>query len=126
MLGSIKQWWIGKSEKEQKRIKSFIPLVLYTFAFIYFVIYLSILNSVNRYKDGSVVKSGFGGDNAIIIEMQKRQEEEIQNSFKYSRKRVSGELDPETIAKLKQKKEETPKKSQIGNKKNTNGQGPKL
>ncbi len=126
MLGSVKRWWVGKPEEEQKRIKSFIPLVLYTFAFIYFVIYLSILNSVNRYKDGSVVKSGFGGDNAIIIEMQKRQEEEIQKSFKFSRKRVSGELDPEIIAKLKQKKEDTRKPSQAENKKLSNGQDPKL
>jgi len=54
-------WWYGKEEAEQKRLKSFIPLTLYTIAVIYGVIYLSIsirLTEVRewmRSKPGTVV-----------------------------------------------------------------------
>ncbi|NIQ02349.1 MAG: hypothetical protein GWM98_19760 [Nitrospinaceae bacterium] len=89
-MNPLQRWWFSKPETERKRIKSFIPLVLYTFGFLYFVIYLSILNSVNRYKSGSTVKSWFGGDRPEIVKMKERQEKEIQESFKALRKKVSG------------------------------------
>lgn len=86
----IINWWQSKSEKERKRLKSFLPLFLYTFGFFYFVIYLSILNSVNRYNSGSAVKSWFGGDLPEVVELQQLQQAEIEKSFKALRKRVSG------------------------------------
>lgn len=89
-MNFLKRWWFSKPETERKRIKSFIPLVMYTVGFAYFVIYLSILNSVNRYKSGSTVKSWFGGDAPGIIEMKEKQQKEIEESFKALRKRVSG------------------------------------
>ncbi len=83
-------WWDDKPEQEQKRIKSFFPLILYAVAVLYGVIYLSILNSVNRYKTGTTVKSWFGGDSPGIIQMKEKQQKEIAKSFKALRKRVSG------------------------------------
>ena len=50
------QWWNDKGDVEQKRLKSFIPLTLYTIAIIYGVIYLSILNTVNRGKGMDAIK----------------------------------------------------------------------
>ncbi len=82
--------WDHKSEKEKRRVKSFIPLILYTFAFVYGVIYLSILNTVNRYTPGSTVKSWFGGDRPEVVEAKLREKREIEESFKHMRKRVSG------------------------------------
>ena len=85
------QWWVSKEEKEKKRLKSFIPLVLYTIAFIYGVIYLSILNTVNRSKGMDAVKSWYGGDRPEIVKALKREKEGQENSFKkLSRKQVSG------------------------------------
>ena len=84
-------WWVSKEEKEKKRLKSFIPLALYTIAFIYGVIYLSILNTVNRSKGMDAVKSWYGGDRPEIVKALKREKEGLENSFKkLSRKQVSG------------------------------------
>ena len=84
-------WWDIKGEKEQKRLKSFIPLVLYTIAFIYGVIYLSILNTVNRSKGMDAVKSWYGGDRPEIVRALTREKEGQENSFKkLIRKQVSG------------------------------------
>ena len=84
-------WWHSKEEVEQKRLKSFIPLTLYTIAVIYGVIYLSILNSVNRGKGMDAIKTWYGGDQSEIVKALKREKEDLGNSFKKMiRKRVSG------------------------------------
>ena len=85
------QWWHNKEEAEQKRLKSFIPLTLYTIAVIYGVIYLSILNTVNRGKGMDAIKTWYGGDRSQIVKVLKEDEEYLGNSFKKMiRKRVSG------------------------------------
>jgi hypothetical protein len=85
------QWWHSKEEAEQKRLKSFIPLTLYTIAVIYGVIYLSILNTVNRGKGMDAIKTWYGGDRSQIVKVLKEEEEYLGNSFKKMiRKRVSG------------------------------------
>ena len=85
------QWWHDKDEVEQKRLKSFIPLTLYTIAVIYGVIYLSILNTVNRGKGMDAIKTWYGGDRSEIVRALKREKEGLENSFKkIIRKRVSG------------------------------------
>jgi hypothetical protein len=85
------QWWHNKEEVEQKRLKSFIPLSLYTIAIIYGVIYLSILNTVNRGKGMDAIKTWYGGDRSEIVEALKEEQEYLENSFKKMiRKRVSG------------------------------------
>ena len=86
----LQTWWDDKPQQEKKRIKSFIPLILYAAFVFYGVIYLSILNSVNRYKTGTTVKSWWGGDAPEIIDMKAKQAREIEDSFKALRKRVSG------------------------------------
>ena len=83
-------WWESKPEKEQRRLKSFIPWFLYAVAVLYGVIYLSILNTVNRYKTGTTVKSWFGGDLPEVERMKRKQAKEIEESFKGLRKKVSG------------------------------------
>ncbi len=91
VLGRIIDWlWSGRSHKEKKRINSLIVLSLYTFGFLYFVIYLSILNSVNRNKTGMTVKNWFGGDPPELVQLKKERQEQIENSFKLLRKPVSG------------------------------------
>jgi len=82
--------WDHKSEAEKKRIKSYIPLLLYTFGFAYGVIYLSILNTVNRDKVGTTVKSWFGGDRPEVIAAREREKREVLESFQDLRKKVSG------------------------------------
>ena len=83
--------WHSKEEVEQKRLKSFIPLTLYTIAVIYGVIYLSILNTVNRGKGMDAIKTWYGGDRSEIVKALKREKEDLGNSFKKMiRKRVSG------------------------------------
>ena len=85
------QWWHNKEEAEQKRLKSFIPLILYTIAVIYGVIYLSILNTVNRGKGMDAIKTWYGGDRSEIVKALKEEKEYLGNSFKTMiRKRVSG------------------------------------
>ena len=85
------QWWYDKEEVEQKRLKSFIPLTLYTIAIIYGVIYLSILNTVNRGKGMDAIKTWYGGDRSEIVKALEEEKEYLENSFqKMIRKRVSG------------------------------------
>ena len=85
------QWWQDKGEVEQKRLKSFIPLTLYTAAIIYGVIYLSILNTVNRGKGMDAIKTWYGGDRSEIVKALEEEKEYLENSFqKMIRKRVSG------------------------------------
>jgi hypothetical protein len=85
------QWWHNKGEVEQRRLKSFIPLSLYTIAIIYGVIYLSILNTVNRGKGMDAIKTWYGGDRSEIVKALKEEKEYLENSFqKMIRKRVSG------------------------------------
>jgi len=85
------QWWHNKGEVEQRRLKSFIPLSLYTIAIIYGVIYLSILNTVNRGKGMDAIKTWYGGDRSEIINALEEEKEYLENSFqKMIRKRVSG------------------------------------
>ena len=87
----LDHWWKNKGEAEQKRIKSFIPLSLYTVAVIYGVIYLSILNTVNRGKGMDAIKSWYGGDRSEIVRALNKEKDYLENSFKKMiRKRVSG------------------------------------
>jgi hypothetical protein len=91
LLKRIYQWWHDKGEAEQKRLKSFIPLTLYTIAIIYGVIYLSILNTVNRGKGMDAIKTWYGGDRSEIVKALEEEKEYLENSFqKMIRKRVSG------------------------------------
>lgn len=80
--------WDHKSEDEKKRLRSFIPLTLYGVAVIYGVLYLSILNTVNRDNLGPTVKSWWGGDQEIPE--KERIEKEIAESYKSLRKSVPG------------------------------------
>ena len=82
--------WDHKSVKEKQRLRSLIPLLLYGIAIFYGIIYLSILNEINREKVGTTVKTWFGGDSQTIIDAREREEREIKESFKALRKRVSG------------------------------------
>ena len=82
--------WDHKSLKEKQRLRSLVPWLLYGIAVFYGIIYLSILNTVNREKTGTTVKSWFGGDRQEIIDAREREERQIKESFKAMRKRVSG------------------------------------
>jgi hypothetical protein len=82
--------WDHNSEKEKKRLKSFIPLILYAFFVMYGIIYLSILNTVNRYKTGTTVKHWFGGDKEEVKAAKLKEKLDIELSFNNLRKRVSG------------------------------------
>ncbi len=82
--------WDHRSQKEKKRLRSLIPYILYGGLVFYGIIYLSILNTVNRERTGTTVKTGFGGDSKEIIEARQREEGEIKESFGALRKRVSG------------------------------------
>ncbi|MBT5375774.1 MAG: hypothetical protein HOL15_03065 [Nitrospinaceae bacterium] len=82
--------WDHRSQKEKKRLRSLVPWILYGAFVFYGIIYLSILNTVNREKTGTAVKSWFGGDSEEIIQAREREESEIKESFKLLRKRVSG------------------------------------
>ena len=82
--------WDHKSLKEKQRLRSLVPWLLYGVAVFYGIIYLSILNTVNREKTGTTVKSWFGGDRQEIIDAREREERQIKESFKAMRKRVSG------------------------------------
>ena len=87
----LDHWWKNKGEAEQKRIKSFVPLTLYTVAVVYGVIYLSILNTVNRGKGMDAIKSWYGGDRSEIVRALNKEKDYLENSFKKMiRKRVSG------------------------------------
>ena len=92
MLRRLFTWWNNKSETEQKRLKSLIPLTLYTIAVVYGVIFLSILNTVNRGKGMDAIKTWYGGDRSEIVNALKEEKEYLESSFqKMIRKRVSGE-----------------------------------
>lgn len=82
--------WEHKSPEEKKRVRSYVPLILYTVAVFYSVVYLSILNSVNRGKSGTTVKSWWGGDQDIFVAKREQEKKEVLDSFKAARKRVSG------------------------------------
>ena len=82
--------WDHKSLKEKQRLRSLIPWLLYGIAVFYGIIYLSILNTVNRERTGTTVKTWFGGDRDEIIKARAREEREIKESFKALRKRTSG------------------------------------
>ena len=82
--------WDHRSLKEKQRLRSRIPWILYGIAIFYGIIYLSILNTVNREKTGTTVKSWFGGDRQDVIKAREREEREIKESFKALRKRTSG------------------------------------
>ena len=84
------KWWEDKPEQERKRIRSYGPLILYTVAILYGIVYLSILNTVNRYNTGSAVKSWWGGDLPEVVQLKEQQQKDIKDSFKGLRKRVSG------------------------------------
>ena len=91
MLKRLLNWWNNKGEAEQKRLKSFIPLTLYAAAIIYGVIYLSILNTVNRGKGMDAIKTWYGGDRSEIVRALKKEKDYLENSFKKMiRKKVSG------------------------------------
>ncbi len=82
--------WDHRSLKEKQRLRSLIPWILYGIAVFYGIIYQSILNTVNREKTGTTVKSWFGGDRQDVIKAREREEREIKESFKSLRKRTSG------------------------------------
>ncbi len=82
--------WTSKSPEEKKRIRSFAPLIFYSVAVMYGVVYLSILNTVNRDKVGTTVKSWFGGDKPEVVAARERDKQALKDSFKGLRKRVSG------------------------------------
>ena len=82
--------WDHSSLKEKRRLRSLIPYLLYGIAVFYGIIYLSILNTVNRERTGTTVKTWFGGDKEEVIKAREREEKEIKESFKGLRKRVSG------------------------------------
>ena len=82
--------WDHRSLKEKRRLRSLVPWILYGIAVFYGIIYLSILNTVNREKTGTTVKSWFGGDRQDVIKAREREEREIKESFKSLRKRTSG------------------------------------
>ena len=82
--------WDHRSLEEKRRLRSLIPYILYGIAVFYGIIYLSILNTVNREKTGTTVKTWFGGDKEEVILAREREEKEIKESFKALRKRVSG------------------------------------
>ena len=98
------QWWHNKGEVEQRRLKSFIPLSLYTIAIIYGVIYLSILNTVNRGKGMDAIKTWYGGDRSEIVKALEEEKEYLENSFqKMIRKQSFLEVVNLTIEELVRK-----------------------
>ncbi|MBL4664942.1 MAG: hypothetical protein JKY23_03160 [Nitrospinaceae bacterium] len=82
--------WDHRSLREKQRLQSFVPYILYGIAVFYGIIYLSILNTINRERVGTTVKTWFGGDKDEVIKARAREEKEIKDSFKALRKRVSG------------------------------------
>lgn len=82
--------WDHKTEKEKKRVRSFLPLFLYGGLVMYGIVYLSILNTVHRFNPGPAVKSWFGGDNPEVIAARNKEKAEIEASYKGLRKKVAG------------------------------------
>ena len=82
--------WDHKSEKDKQRIRSFIPMILYGALVMYGIIYLSILNTVNRFNRGPTIKTWWGGDSSEIIAARNKEMTEREESYKGLRKRVAG------------------------------------
>ncbi len=82
--------WDHKSEKDKQRIRSFIPMLLYGALIMYGIIYLSILNTVNRFNPGPAVKTWWGGDSSETIAALNKEQTEKEESYKGLRKRVAG------------------------------------
>ena len=82
--------WGHKSEKEKTRLRSLIPMILYGALIMYGIIYLSILNTVNRFNPGPAVKTWWGGDNEKVVAARIKEKNDIEASFKGLRKRDSG------------------------------------
>lgn len=82
--------WDHKSEKEKQRIRSLIPMLLYGALVMYGIIYLSILNTVNRFNHGAAVKTWWGGDKAEVVAARNKEKTDIEASYKGLRKRVGG------------------------------------
>ena len=82
--------WGHKSEKEKRRVRSLIPMVLYGALVMYGIIYLSILNTVHRYNPGPAVKSWFGGDSPAIMAARNKEKSQQEASYKGLRKQVVG------------------------------------
>ncbi|PIQ95781.1 MAG: hypothetical protein COV67_13085 [Nitrospinae bacterium CG11_big_fil_rev_8_21_14_0_20_56_8] len=84
------RWWAETPEAEQRRLKSFLPLIAYTIAFVYFVIWKSILDTQYRNRTSSaVIQNWFGNDDPATIAMIE-QKKAMDESFKELRKRVAG------------------------------------
>ncbi|MCH8157278.1 MAG: hypothetical protein IID18_05935, partial [Nitrospinae bacterium] len=75
----LQHWWDSKGAEEQKRLRSFIPLFLYAVAVIYGVMYLSILNTVNRGKGMTAIKTWYGGDRPEIVRALKAEKDGLDN-----------------------------------------------
>ena len=82
--------WGHRSLEDKRRLRSLVPYILYGIAVFYGIIYLSILNTVNRERTGTTVKTWFGGDKDEVIKARQREEKEIKESFNVLRRRVSG------------------------------------
>ena len=74
--------WDHRSKKEKQRLRSLIPYILYGIAVFYGIVYLSILNTVNRERTGTTVKTWFGGDRDEVIKAREREEKEIKEIYK--------------------------------------------
>ena len=81
--------WGHRSLKEKQRLRSFVPYILYGIAVFYGIIYLSILNTINRVRVGTTVKTWFSGDADEINKAREREATDIKYSLKGLRKRVS-------------------------------------
>jgi hypothetical protein len=82
--------WDHKSEKEKRRVRSLVPMILYGALIMYGIIYLSILNTVHRFNPGPAVKSWFGGENPEIVAARNKEKAQQEASYKGLRKQVAG------------------------------------
>ena len=90
-IASLWYWLCGhRSEKDKQRLRSLIPMILYGALIMYGIIYLSILNTVNRFNPGPAVKTWWGGDSSETIAALNKEQREKEESYKGLRKRVAG------------------------------------